>query len=107
MPSERRKQPRVARWFDGTWQGASGASKACRVSDVSTVGCFVHTLASPSAGERTTITIVFGLAEPMTFVSEVAYIEQTIGFGAKFIDLSAEDEAQLECLLASFKKASA
>ena len=106
MASERRQDSRLKRWFDGSWQGASGASR-CRLSDVSAKGCFVNSLAEPSVGERTTITIEFDATNAMSFDAEVIYLERTMGFGVKFQDVSAERAAELQRRLDSYKKATA
>ena len=59
MNEERRQHQRVMRPFEGNWRGASGANN-CRISDVSLGGCFVQTLATPTAGDETHVTITFG-----------------------------------------------
>lgn len=102
---ERRKHPRRSHWFDGNWQGASGAGR-CRVSDISISGCFVHSLASPQPGERTIVRITTGAGE-MSIDSEVVYIERTMGFGVKFGELSTAQRDTLQLLIDSAQKASA
>ena len=106
MAQERRQDSRVKSWFDGNWQGASGGGR-CRLSDVSVSGCFVHSLAEPGVGERTTVTIELGASASFSVESEVVYVERTMGFGVKFQNLSADRLAQLRQLLDTHKKASA
>ncbi len=94
MNTERRQHQRLARPFDGNWQGASGANK-CRIGDLSLGGCFVETLASPSAGEQTRVTINFGGDISMTFAGTVIYVEPRIGFAVKFHELDAQTTEQI------------
>jgi hypothetical protein len=95
---DRRKHQRLGRPFDGTWKGSSGANK-CRVSDLSIGGCFVETLATPTAGEETHVTITFGAEHSMTFSGAVIYVEPKMGFAVKFHELTGEGSAELERVL--------
>ncbi|HUL71582.1 MAG TPA: PilZ domain-containing protein [Vicinamibacterales bacterium] len=106
MKSDRRKQPRpdasdrrqhqrLGRPFEGSWQGASGANK-CRISDLSIGGCFVETLAAPTSGEQTRVTILLGADHSMTFSGKVVYVEPRMGFAVKFHELSGDGLEQLQ-----------
>jgi len=106
MKSDRRKQPRpdatdrrqhqrLGRPFEGNWRGASGANK-CRISDLSIGGCFVETLATPTSGEETHVTILLGADHSMTFGGKVVYIEPKMGFAVKFHELSPDGVEQLQ-----------
>jgi hypothetical protein len=94
---ERRRHPRVAQPLDGTWEGSSGAGR-CRIADVSLSGCFVHSLATPTPGDVTFVTIAHG-GTPLTLHGRVVYVERTIGFALEFQDMTPEDEAALGALL--------
>ena len=106
MAPERRQDLRVKNWFDGSWQGSSGSSR-CRLSDVSIAGCFVHSLAAPRVGERTTVIIDLGPSHSISIESDVVYVEPTMGFGVKFQNVGAETLTQLQRLIDTHKKASA
>ena len=93
MEADRRKHPRLARPFEGHWSGASGTS-SCRVADISLGGCFVQSLAMPSAGETTQVTIDFG-DQSLTLDGRVAYVDPGMGFAVEFTALPAADRAQL------------
>lgn len=95
---ERRQHKRVARPFEGSWRGSSGAS-SCRISDVSLGGCFVQTLATPTAGDETLVTITFGKDLSMTFVGKVAYVEPQMGFAVKFNELEGEGAEEVRRLI--------
>ena len=95
---ERRQHKRVARPFEGSWTGASGAN-SCRITDVSLGGCFVQTLATPTAGEDTQVTIAFGKDVSVTFAGKVIYVEPKMGFAVKFNDLDPEGSDQVRRLV--------
>jgi PilZ domain-containing protein len=91
---ERRQHPRIAKRFEGTWQGASGAT-GCSVSDVSIGGCYVHSLPTPAVGDETIVTIDFGLGRTLSLAGQVVYVEPGMGFGFRFHDLTAEEMTRL------------
>jgi len=95
---DRRKHQRIARPFEGTWKGASGANK-CRINDLSIGGCFVETLATPAAGEETQVTILVGSEHSMTFAGKVLYVEPKMGFAVKFHELTGDGPGQLARVL--------
>ena len=98
MSTERRQHQRLARPFDGNWEGGSGGT-ACRIGDLSLGGCFVETLATPTAGEETKVTINFGGDISMTFAGTVIYVEPRIGFAVKFHDLDPQTTEQIGQML--------
>jgi hypothetical protein len=95
---ERRQHKRVSRPFEGSWRGASGAT-SCRISDVSLGGCFVQTLATPTPGDDTHVTITFGKDLSMTFVGKVIYVEPNMGFAVRFNTLDEEGSQEVHRLL--------
>jgi hypothetical protein len=95
--NERRAEQRIAKRFEGTWEGASGGGQ-CVVTDLSQSGCYVQTLAAPRAGEDTRVTIQFG-AHGCTCRGRVVYVEAGMGFAVKFLDLSATDASVLRDLI--------
>ena len=107
MSLERRKHRRILHPLDGSWRGASAGRARCRISDLSVSGCFVHGIAAPQPGEETVITLHISATHDLSLASEVVYVENAIGFGIRFRDLSPEHEAELKLLVASFIKESA
>ena len=99
MGDERRKHDRLAKPFEGSWQGASGAGK-CRISDFSLGGCFVQSLATPVKGESTVVTVTFG-DHKLSFTGNVVYIEPGMGFAVQFHQVADDERAELSRLLAS------
>lgn len=98
MVDERRQHPRVARPFEGTWKGASGMTR-CRIADISIGGCFVQTLAMPTAGETTVVTIAFGESHSLMFTGTVVYVDPGMGFAVQFKPLPVEQADELRRLL--------
>ena len=86
---ERRDFPRHPHRLEGSWRGASGAS-SCRIVDLSWSGCFVETVAAPTIGEQTEVTIKIG-ADEATLTGAVNSVFHGIGFGVQFTGLSARD----------------
>lgn len=97
MSEERRQHRRIVHPFDGSWTGASGSSR-CRIADISLGGCFVQTLATPSTGESTTITVTIG-NHALTFHGLVVYAERGMGFAVRFRDIPPEELLELARLL--------
>ncbi|MEZ5316270.1 MAG: PilZ domain-containing protein [Vicinamibacterales bacterium] len=103
MTEERRQHPRIQQPFEGSWSGASGAT-SCRIGDLSLGGCFIQSLASPNAGETTTVTINFGGDHAMSFKGTVVYAEDAMGFAVKFNPLGDRDRATFNQVLAALAK---
>lgn len=94
---ERRQHKRITKPFDGSWNGASGAAP-CRIGDVSLGGCYVHTRAVPAVGEETTVTIAIG-SHQFSFRGHVVHTDPGMGFGVRFVGISASDYERLAQLL--------
>ena len=58
----------MPRRFEGGWEGASGRG-LCAISDLSMGGCYVQTLAAPTPGDKTTVTVRFGDVTAVDHVS--------------------------------------
>ena len=94
MSEERRQHKRVVKPFEGTWKGASGASP-CRIADVSVSGCFVQSLALPTPGESTVVTIAFGQEHSLALAGTVVYVEPGMGFAVKFNALPDDELGEM------------
>ena len=94
MTTERRRYARVSQPFDGSWRGASGATK-CRLSDISLGGCFVQSLALPTPGETTVISIAIGPDHSLTFTGRVVYVDPGMGFAVQFHEIRQPDVDEL------------
>jgi hypothetical protein len=97
VPTERRKHPRVARPFEGSWSGISGTTK-CRITNISLGGCFVQSLTLPVEGDTTTVTIAFG-DHGLSFAGHVVYVDPGRGFGVQFTEAPDAEAAEFVRLL--------
>jgi hypothetical protein len=95
---ERREHPRLVRPFEGSWRGTSGANK-CRIGDISAGGCFVQSLALPSPGESTLVTVNLGPNMSMSFYGKVLYVESGMGFAVQFTEVGSQEAIELQRLL--------
>jgi len=102
MSQERRAHDRLAHPIEGSWKGASGATR-CRISDISPKGCFIQTIAAPVVGGQTTITIEFNPEHPVVVTGKVAYVEAGMGFAAEFVDLDEDTRTALETLISTVR----
>jgi hypothetical protein len=92
--ADQRRFPRLDVPIDGTWDGASGL-RTVRVTSLSLGGCFVDGLGDPSMGERTSVTLRFGDGTTLCLPGDVVYRDRVQGFGVRFCELAAEEEAWL------------
>lgn len=97
MSQERRQHRRIVHPFEGSWTGASGSSR-CRIADISLGGCFVQTLATPSIGEDTTVTVTIG-NHALSFQGVVVYADRGMGFAVRFRDIPPDELLELGRLL--------
>ena len=104
MTKERRQHERFARALEGHWNGASGTSN-CRISDISLGGCFIQSLAMPSVGEETTVTIHLG-SHRAVLAGRIVYVEQGMGFSVQFQNVHSEQIQQLVDLLKTLQSTS-
>ena len=97
--SDRRTEKRWDVCLDAVWDGKSGNHHA-RVTDLSEGGCYVDSLGEAQVGE----VIAFKLQLPdgkwLQFTGEVAHQAPPLGFGLRFINLTAEQYEKLRLLLA-------
>lgn len=84
--------------IEGSWHGASGAN-VCRIADVSIGGCFIQSLATPTPGEATDVTMHLGPNDPLMLRGLVVYVERGMGFAVAFQDVSAEATAKIQKLI--------
>ncbi len=92
---ERRKSPRVTKALEGGWGGASG-KRPCRIGDLSTGGCFVESMSLPTVGDIAIVSISLPDGQLFEAAVEVVSIFASMGFGARFLDLSERDAQVLE-----------
>jgi hypothetical protein len=77
---------------------SSGRQEA-RVGDLSMGGCFVDTIVSAQMGERINLKLLASNTETLEIVGEVIYHLPGFGFGVHFINMSNENQNQLEQII--------
>jgi hypothetical protein len=90
MTENRRRYPRLAGPFDGTWNGAAGI-RECRITDVNQGGCFIDAMGQPEVGAAVTLTVVVAGRE-FTLPGTVVHVDRVQGFGVAF----GESDARVE-----------
>lgn len=89
MSEERREAPRQP-FLDEIMLEFSSGQREARISDISTGGCYVDSIAAVSEGETVTFELSTGDGSPLSFTGEVAYVLPAMGFGIKFTNLTDE-----------------
>ena len=91
---ERRSRKRWDVSLDAVWDGKSGNYTA-RITDLSDGGCYMDSLSEVTIGELLTLKLSLPSGEWLELTGEVAHHTPPVGFGVRFVNLSAE---QLESL---------
>ncbi len=93
--NETRAYPRANRTFEGSWEGASG-KQAVRITDISERGCFVESMAYLPPGQRVHLKLVLPEAGELGFTGEVVNVDPNIGFGLRFVEMTAHQTTALK-----------
>ena len=75
----------------------------CRIADSSLGGCFVQSLANPSKGESTVVTVNIG-KHVLSFDGEVVYSETGMGFAVRFANVVETDLKELTRLIEALER---
>ena len=95
-----RKEERVAYLTEVVLQWSSGKREA-RITDVSTGGCYVDTIATIPEGESVSFTLSTSAGQSIDLAGKVAYVIPGFGFGIEFTDLSDQAKSALDSLIKS------
>jgi hypothetical protein len=95
---ERRISPRVSVSLEAVWEALSGNREA-RVSDISLHGCFLEACGQTSVGEKIEFLLKTPTQRWLYLKGVVAFYQPMLGFGLKFTDISAEDQAMIKQLV--------
>lgn len=91
--NDRRSEQRLQVCLDAVWDGHG--SRPARITDLSEGGCFVDTTGEALAGEMLTFRVELPDGNWLELTGEVAHRMRTVGFGLRFVELSAEQREQL------------
>ncbi len=86
---ERRSRKRWDVSLDAVWDGKSGNYTA-RITDLSDGGCYMDSLSEVTIGELLTLKLNLPSGEWLELTGEVAHHTPPVGFGVRFVNLSAE-----------------
>jgi hypothetical protein len=98
--NERRSEERLEVSLDAVWDG----SRMVRITDLSEGGCFVDAIGEALVGELLTFQIQLPDGNWLELTGEVAHFMRPVGFGMRFVELTAEQREQLLSFIEYLKK---
>ena len=93
-----RKEERISYLNEVVLEWSSGKREA-RITDLSSGGCYVDTIATIPEGEHISFELRTADGKFLALKGEVAYAMPGFGFGIKFVDLSDEATAALDRII--------
>lgn len=99
MGDERRTQERAKLFLDARWEGLSGGYEA-RLTDLSSSGCFIETIAQVELHEQLRFEIKLPWGRWLPLQGEVVYCQANIGFAIRLTELSEMQRRQVNALFA-------
>ncbi|MEP7147417.1 MAG: PilZ domain-containing protein [Acidobacteriota bacterium] len=98
-----RKEDRYSYLQEVELEFASG-KRSARISDISSGGCYIDTIAQIPVGEPLNLRILAINGESMQFRGTVAYILEGVGFGVEFTDITVDHRKFILRLLSSSER---
>lgn len=95
---DRRSRKRWDVSLDAVWDGKSGNYTA-RITDLSDGGCYMDSLSEVTIGELLTLKLNLPNGEWLELTGEVAHHTPPVGFGVRFVNLSAAQLAALRSFI--------
>ena len=77
----------------------TSGSREVRVSDLSTGGCYVDTIAAVQADEHVGLKLLLPHGRTQDLVGTVVYVHPGIGFGVRFNEMTREQRTVIEQLV--------
>ena len=99
MGNERRTQERAKLILEAKWEGMSGRYEA-RLSDLSSGGCFIQTIARVELHEQLRFKIKLPWGRWLPLQGEVVYCQANFGFAVRLMELSEMQRRQVTALFA-------
>jgi uncharacterized protein (TIGR02266 family) len=97
VTDEQRNLPRLPMFLDVAWDGTGQLT--ARTSDLSLGGCFIDTVSRVSEGEVVRFRLRMPEGDWLQLAGVVMYVHSNIGFGLRFVDLSAEAKSKLQKII--------
>ncbi|MEP7074187.1 MAG: PilZ domain-containing protein [Acidobacteriota bacterium] len=95
-----RQNERIPFYTEVMIQSESG-TRGARISDVSTGGCYIDTIAPAREGEEVCFDIRDRSGNTLSFTGTVAYVMENMGFGIQFTELTDEHKAAIDEIMRS------
>jgi len=92
---DRRREKRWDVCLDAVWDG----NVTARVTDLSEGGCYIDSLNQPNVGEFLNLKLQLPNGDWLELTGEVAHQTPPLGFGLRFVKLSAEQLKNLRLLI--------
>ncbi len=93
-----RKEERLSYHTEVALEFSSG-TRVARISDISTGGCYIDSIAQIPIGDPLTLQIRSTDGSTITITGKVAYILDGFGFGVEFVDVTVEQRLFLARLM--------
>ena len=100
---DRRRDKRWNVCLDAVWDSRGGNFTA-RVTDLSEGGCYIDSLNQPNVGEFLNLKLQLPNGDWLELTGEVAHQTPPLGFGLRFVELSAEQLKNLRLLIAHLNR---
>jgi hypothetical protein len=84
-------------FLDVAWEGTGQLN--ARTSDLSLGGCFIDSVVRVAEGEQIRFRLRLPDGDWLQLIGVVAYTYPNIGFGLRFVDMSAEAQSKLKQLI--------
>ena len=101
--SDRRRDKRWDVCLDAVWDSRSG-NFAARATDLSEGGCYIDSLNQPNVGEVLNLKLQLPNGDWLELTGEVAHQMPPLGFGLRFVEVSAEQLKKLNSLIDHLKR---
>ena len=101
--NDRRRDKRWDVCLDAVWDSRGGHFTA-RVTDLSEGGCYIDSLNQPNVGDILNLKLQLRNGDWLELTGEVAHQTPPLGFGLRFVELTAEQLKKLSWLLQHLKR---
>lgn len=95
-----RRTERVLYYGDIILESSSGKHET-RISDISPDGCYIDSTTAVTPGEKVAFELKLPYGGTLRFTGTIAYVLDGFGFGVEFTDVTDQQRAVIQQILAS------
>lgn len=95
-----RRTERVLYYGDIILESSSGKHET-RISDISAEGCYIDSTTAVTPGEKVAFELKLSYGGSLRFTGAVAYVLDGFGFGVEFTDVTDQQRAVIQQILAA------